>query len=108
MTRTVLLTAAFGLLTSGAAFASETCSVPKAEWQPEQALRQKLETAGWKINRIEIDDGCYEVAGTDANGKRAETYFDPKSLDPVEVNSVKAEDDDSPEAEDDEQSQAGD
>jgi hypothetical protein len=75
---------------SGTAFASETCSVPKAEWQPEQALRQKLETAGWKINRIKIDDGCYEVYGTDANGKRAETYFNPKSLDPVDFNSAEA------------------
>jgi hypothetical protein len=103
MTRTLLLAAAFGLVASGAAYASETCSVPKAEWQPEQALRQKLETAGWKITRIKIDDGCYEVYGTDANGKQAETYFDPKSLEPVELNSAKVEEeDDSAEAEDDE------
>jgi hypothetical protein len=90
ITRTLLLTAICGLILSGTAFASETCSVPKAEWQPEQALRQKLETAGWKINRIKIDDGCYEVYGTDANGKRAETYFNPKSLDPVDFNSAEA------------------
>jgi hypothetical protein len=102
MTRTLFLAAAFGLIASSAAFASETCSVPKAEWQPEQALRQKLETAGWKINRIKIDDGCYEVYGTDAKGTQAETYFDPKSLEPVGFNSAKAEDDDSAEAEDDE------
>lgn len=81
--RRILLTALVGLGASGAAFAAETCSVPKAEWQPEQALRQKLETAGWKLNRIKIDRGCYEVYGTDANGQRAETYFDPKTLDPV-------------------------
>ena len=93
MKRTLLLTTALALISSGAAFASETCSVPKAEWQPEQALRQKLETAGWKINRIKIDDGCYEVYGTDASGKRAETYFDPRSLDPVELDSAEAEDD---------------
>ena len=93
MTRTLLLAATFGLIASSMAFADETCSVSKAEWQPEQALRQKLETAGWKINRIKIDDGCYEVYGTDANGKRAESYFDPKSLDPVELDSAEAEDD---------------
>lgn len=93
MKRTLLLTTALALISSGAAFASETCSVPKAEWQPEQALRQKLETAGWKINRINIDDGCYEVCGTDASGKRAETYFDPRSLDSVELDSAEAEDD---------------
>ena len=93
MTRTLLLAAAFGLIASSAAFATETCSVPKAEWQPEQALRQKLEIAGWKINRIKIDDGCYEVYGTDANGKRTETYFDFKSLEPVELDSAEAEED---------------
>jgi hypothetical protein len=79
----ILLPVVLSLMASGTAFASDTCSVPKAEWQPEQALRQKLEATGWKINRIKIDDGCYEVYGTDAKGQRAETYFDPKSLDPV-------------------------
>ncbi len=83
MTRILLSAAVLCLFAGGATFAGETCSVPKAEWQAEQALRQKLEGAGWKINRIKIDNGCYEVYGTDANGQRAETYFDPKSLDPV-------------------------
>jgi hypothetical protein len=92
MTRILIpIAAALGVMTATAAFASERCSVPKAEWQPEQALRQKLEGAGWKINRIKTDEGCYEVYGTDANGKRAETYFDPKTLDPVELNSAEAE-----------------
>ena len=92
MKRTLLLTTALAMLASGAAFASESCSVPKAEWQPEQALRQKLETEGWKINRIKIDDGCYEVYGTDGKGQRAETYFNPKTLDPASLESAEAED----------------
>jgi hypothetical protein len=83
MTRILLSAAVLCLFASGAAFAGERCSVPKSEWQPEQALRQKLEDAGWKINRIKIDNDCYEVYGTDEKGQRAETYFDPKSLDPV-------------------------
>ncbi len=83
MTRILLSVAVLSLMASGAAFASDTCAVPKAEWQPEQTLRQKLEGAGWKINRIKIDNGCYEVYGTDAKGQRAETHFDPKSFDPV-------------------------
>lgn len=87
MTRILLLAGVLGLIASGAAFAAESCSVPKSEWQPEQALRQKLEGAGWKINRIKIDNGCYEVYGTDEKGQRAETYFDPKSLDPVNTKS---------------------
>ena len=83
MKRALLLMSGLILISSGAAFASEGCSVPKAEWQPEHALRQKLENEGWKINRIKIDDGCYEVYGTDGKGQRAETYFDPKSFEVV-------------------------
>ncbi len=87
MTRIHFLAGVLGLVASGAAFAGESCSVPKSEWQPEQELRQKLEGAGWKITRIKIDNGCYEVYGTDEKGQRAETYFNPKSLDPVNTKS---------------------
>lgn len=83
MKRALLLMAGLTLISGGAAFASEGCSVPKAEWQPEAALRQKLENEGWKINRIKINDGCYEVYGTDGKGQRAETYFNPKSFEVV-------------------------
>lgn len=83
MKRILLSAALLGLFAGVPAFASDACSVPKADWQPEQALRQKLEGAGWKIKKIKIDDGCYEVYGTDEKGQRAETYFDPKSLAPV-------------------------
>ena len=101
MTRTLLLTSALIMIASGAAFASESCSVPKAEWQPEQALRQKLEIEGWKINRIKIDDGCYEVYGTDGKGQRAETYFNPKTLEPASFSAAEAVDEEF-EAEDEE------
>jgi hypothetical protein len=36
MVRTLLLATALAMISSGAAFASEGCSGPKAEWQPEQ------------------------------------------------------------------------
>ena len=54
MRRILLPATLLGLFVSGAAFAGDMCSVPKAAWQPEQALRQKLEGAGWKINRIKM------------------------------------------------------
>ena len=63
-----------------AAAEDDTCNVPQAEWQPQQALQQKLEAEGWTIKNIKIDEGCYEVYGTDAAGKRMETYFDPKTF----------------------------
>ena len=69
------------VLVAGNAVASEDlCKVPKDEWQPESALRAKLESEGWTIKRVKIDDGCYEVYGTTSEGKKMETYFDPKSF----------------------------
>lgn len=76
----VLLASVAGI---GSAAAGEICSVPEAEWQPKDALERKLEAEGWKIKTIKTDDGCYEVYGTDAAGKRMETYFDPKTFEVV-------------------------
>jgi len=64
----------------GSAAAEDICSVPQAEWQPKEALQKKLESEGWTIKTIKIDEGCYEVYGKDAAGKKMETYFDPKSF----------------------------
>jgi hypothetical protein len=94
MRRSLLLATALATISSGAAFASEGCSLPMTEWQPEQALRQKLEGEGWKINRIKVDGGCYEVYGFDGKGQRAETYFNPKSLEPVDLASTEADNED--------------
>lgn len=70
-------------LVAGAALASDECKVPQAEWQPKEALQQKLEAEGWTIKNIKVDDGCYEVYATDAAGKRKEVYFDPKTFEIV-------------------------
>jgi hypothetical protein len=76
--------ALFTLAVSGAAFAgSDKCNVPKDQWQPIAALEKKLTTEGWKIKKAKVDDGCYEVYGTDANGKRVEQYFNPKTFEMV-------------------------
>jgi len=83
MKKLILSTLLFSTLGAGAALASDLCSVPKNEWQPQEALQQKLEGEGWKIRKIKVDDGCYEVYATDANGKRMESYFDPKSFELV-------------------------
>ncbi|SLN62830.1 PepSY domain-containing protein [Oceanibacterium hippocampi] len=76
-TAAVLLAA---LLGTNSAFAEDRCNVPVAEWQPSEALQQKLETEGWKIKRIKSDDGCYEVYAIDPRGDRVEAYFDPRSF----------------------------
>jgi hypothetical protein len=42
---------------------------------------KKITADGWKIRRIKVDGGCYEVYGTSPKGQRVEAYFHPVSLD---------------------------
>lgn len=72
--------AAAGIVAAGPAFASEGCTAPVAQWQPREALQQKLTAEGWEVRRIKTDDGCYEVYAIDAEGRRVEAYFDPQTL----------------------------
>jgi len=68
----------------GQAMASgDYCSVPKAEWQPKEALEAKLKTDGWDVRKIKIEDGCYEVYGIDAAGAKQEVLFNPKTFELV-------------------------
>ncbi|MEO8015147.1 PepSY domain-containing protein [Polaromonas sp.] len=69
-----------GLLASGAAWADSNCDEPVANWQPRGMLRQQLEQRGWTVQRIKVDDGCYEVRGTDRLGNRVKAKYGPASL----------------------------
>jgi hypothetical protein len=82
-TLTLATAALLALAGSTAAFAVPTCNVDKAEWQTEQALRDKLVAQKWTIKNIKIDNGCYEVYGKNDKGERVEIYFNPKTLEPV-------------------------
>ena len=65
------------------AVAAERCDVPKASWRPKEDLQAQLVAKGWTISNIKTDDGCYEVYGKDASGKRVEIYFDPATFEAV-------------------------
>ena len=69
-----------GLLANGAAWADSSCDEPVANWQPREVLRQQLEQKGWTVQRIKVDDGCYEVRGTDRLGNRVKAKYAPASL----------------------------
>ena len=78
---TTTLAAAFtASLAAGTSFADDDCRDPIAEWQPRDVLRQALKAEGWKVRRIRIDDGCYEVRGFDQHGNRVEAKYSPASL----------------------------
>ena len=80
MKRVLLTTLFLAAIGAGSASAAELCNVPEAEWQPKEALQKQLESEGVTIKKIKIDEGCYEVYGTDKDGKRIENYYDPKSF----------------------------
>ena len=74
------------MLATGTAFAhgDVKCDSPnKAEWQPQMTLQAKLVNEGWKVRKVQIYNGCYEVYGFDAQGAKAEAFFDPKTFERV-------------------------
>ena len=82
----LLAAALAGAVLTLPAFAhEERCeSIPKAEWKPQAELTKKLTAAGWKeVKRVKIENGCYEVYGTDKKGAKAEQFFHPKTLERV-------------------------
>ena len=74
-----------GLCVAGTARAhgDVRCDVPGTEWQPQMALQSKLTAEGWRVRKVQVDNGCFEVYGFDAKGARVEAWFDPKSFERV-------------------------
>ncbi|HYD46910.1 MAG TPA: PepSY domain-containing protein [Terriglobales bacterium] len=69
------------LLAPGLAWADADCvSHPKAEWKSEAEARAHFEGQGYKINKLKVSGNCYEIYGFTKGGKKAEIYFDTKTL----------------------------
>lgn len=60
--------------------ASDDCDAPLDRWQTRDAVRQMAAAQGWQIQRLKIDDGCYEIRGTDAQGRPFKAKLDPETL----------------------------
>lgn len=60
--------------------ASDDCSRPMADWQPREAVGSHLAQLGITLQRVRIDDGCYEVRGRDRDGNAVELKLDPATL----------------------------
>ncbi|HSH26778.1 MAG TPA: PepSY domain-containing protein, partial [Wenzhouxiangella sp.] len=82
MQRTTTVAALLLLATTSAALADDDCNVPMADWQPRETLRQQLEQQhpDWDVHRIKVDDGCYEIKATDADGNEIEAEYAPDTL----------------------------
>ena len=61
-------------------WADDDCDAPLARWQTREAVRQMATEQGWQIQRLKIDDGCYEIRGTDAQGRAFKAKIDPETL----------------------------
>ena len=78
-TAAVLGSASFCVSATGLA----TCdSGARETWQPQEKLEKLLADKGWKIRRVKIDGGCYEVYALNEKGERVEAYFHPVTLAP--------------------------
>lgn len=74
---------------SSVAFASGGCPLkaedvgPADQWQSQDKLKEKLTKDGYEVTRIKVDDKyCYE-AYVKKDGKNAELYVNPKTLEPT-------------------------
>jgi hypothetical protein len=82
--RILLATAAIALsaalATPAAATGKMTCNAPQKSWKSLGALETNLKKDGWQVRKAKVDGGCYEVYGTDPQGRRVEAYFHPVSF----------------------------
>ncbi len=65
---------------TGAARADDDCHVSMDKWQSRNAVQTMAISRGWTVARIKIDDGCYEVRGSDETGRAFKAKVDPATL----------------------------
>jgi len=90
MAAAILLLAFAG---SGTARADDDCHVPMEQWQPRETVQTMAAGRGWTVARIKIDDGCYEIRGTDKDGRPFKAKIDPATLEIVKLHYKERDDD---------------
>lgn len=60
--------------------AEDDCNASPEAWQPRSAVRALADRNGWQIDKLKIDDGCYEIKGRDVEGRRFKAKLDPATL----------------------------
>ncbi|MCA3574723.1 MAG: PepSY domain-containing protein [Aestuariivirga sp.] len=94
MRKTLIILAFLVVWPTGAALAEEDgCFVPMSDWQPREAVARLAESKGWRVRRIKIDDGCYEIDGRDAQGRALEVTVHPATLQVIRIEYEEEEDD---------------
>jgi len=52
-------------------------NIPAEQWLSTSAVTEKLAAQGYKVTKIEADDGVYEFDAVDAKGVRIEGHAHP-------------------------------
>jgi len=74
--KSIILTAL--ILTTVTVQAKKSCTdQPKEKWMSEADFKKKAEAEGYKIKKFKQPGTCYEIYGTDKDGKNIEIYFNP-------------------------------
>jgi len=68
------------VLVAAPALADDDCDVPVQYWQSRDAVLRHAASLGWQVQRLKIDDGCYEIRGQDAQGRAFKARLDPETL----------------------------
>ena len=68
------------VLVAAPALADDDCDVPVQYWQSRDAALRHAASLGWQVQRLKIDDGCYELRGRDAQGRAFKAKIDPRTL----------------------------
>ena len=62
------------------------CTIyPKDLWMAEADAKAKIDGMGYKVKRFLNTGNCYEIYGFNKEGKKAEVYFDAKTLEVVKA-----------------------
>jgi hypothetical protein len=76
MKQFALVLAILGMTT--AAQAKKECTTePQSKWMSEADFKKKVEAEGYKISKFKQPGSCYEIYGTNKEGKKVEIYFNP-------------------------------
>ena len=64
--------------------AKKSCTdKPKNDWMKEGDFKKMVESQGYKIKKFKQPGSCYEIYGTDKEGKKVEIYFNPVDGSPI-------------------------
>lgn len=75
------------LMVGGLAQAKKNCTdQPKEKWMKEEDFKKRMEGEGYKIRKFKQPGTCYEIYGTNKDGKKVEVYFNPVDASVVKEN----------------------